>query len=132
MLLVGLRSDLLDRPNDQGWSLKDIVAHLHDMEDVARVQRMLNEERPFIQSINPPARLLEGGYASRQLPELLDELEQQRSAHVAWLHQLGAEDLARSGEHDEAGAHAPAAPGTADGRDPRLLRCLRLRPGAVC
>ena len=105
-LLVGLPLELIERPNDEGWSLKDIVAHLHDVEDVAfveRIQRMLTEDQPFIHSIDPPARLLAGGYASRETTELLDVLEQQRSAHVPWLRQLTPRDLVRSGEHDEAG-----------------------------
>jgi hypothetical protein len=106
MLLAGLPLDLLHEPNDEGWSLTDIVAHLHDVEGVAfveRISRMLNEDRPFIESIDPPARLVAGGYATRDLPELLDELERQRQQHVDWLSRLGPDDLARAGTHDAVG-----------------------------
>jgi hypothetical protein len=105
-LLAGLPKDVLDRPNPEGWSLTDIVAHLHDVEGVAfteRIGRMLHEERPFIHSIDPPARLIAGSYASRGLNELIDDLERQRAEHVAWLAGLGLEQLARVGEHDTVG-----------------------------
>jgi DinB family protein len=105
-LLAGLPAEVIDAPNDEGWSLKDIVAHLVDVEGAAfvdRIQRMLTEARPFIRSIEPSARLLEGGYASRQLDELLDDLQRLREHDVSWLRSLSAEDLSRSGEHDEVG-----------------------------
>ena len=105
-LFSGLPAEVLLQPNDEGWSLKDIVAHLHDVEDAAfvgRIQRMLDESSPYIRSIDPPARLIAGGYAARQLEELLDELQSQREAHVAWLRRLGPDELGRTGEHDEVG-----------------------------
>jgi hypothetical protein len=37
------------------------------------------------------------------LPDLLDQLERQRAEHVPWLSGLTSEQLARAGEHDEAG-----------------------------
>jgi hypothetical protein len=105
-LLSGLPSSLLTAPNDEGWSLKDIVAHLHDVERVAfseRIERLLREPRPFIHSIDPPARLIAGGYATRDLDQLLDELHQRRAEHAAWLSGLSAAELERRGEHDTAG-----------------------------
>jgi hypothetical protein len=105
-LLSGLPAAVLNTPNPEGWSVKDIVAHLHDVESVAfveRISRMLDEEQPLIQSIDPPARLEAGGYALRGLEELLDELEGRRGEHVAWLAGLTPEQLARSGQHDAVG-----------------------------
>jgi hypothetical protein len=105
-LLAGLPPQLLDKPNDEGWSLKDIVAHLHDVEHgamVERINRLLQEERPFIQSIDPPARLLAGGYAARHLTGLLDDLDGLRAEHVTWLSGLSPAELDRVGEHDAVG-----------------------------
>ena len=99
-LLAGLPREVLEAPNDEGWSLKDIVAHLHDAEGIAfveRIDRILREERPFINSIDPPARLIASGYASRGLDELLDELHSQRETHSAWLAALSAAELAAGG-----------------------------------
>jgi hypothetical protein len=64
---------------------------------------MLEAERPFIRSIDPPARLAAGDYAARPLDDLLDDLTRQRAAHVAWLASLTGEQLARPGEHEEVG-----------------------------
>src|SRR5947209_5175418 len=99
-LLSGLPPSLLSAPNEEGWSLKDIVAHLHDVEGIAfteRIGRMLAEEHPFISSIDPPARLIAGGYAARGLDELLDELEHRRDENVAWLTGLNCVELERAG-----------------------------------
>jgi len=73
-LLAGLPRELLAAPNAEGWSLTDIVAPLVDVEGVAfveRITRMLDEDQPVFHSIDPPARLIAGGYAARGLEELL-------------------------------------------------------------
>jgi DinB superfamily len=105
-LLRGMPSSAVEAPNPEGWSLKDIVAHLVDVEDgvmVERITRLLESDRPFIRSIDPPARLAAGDYAARPLSDLLDDLAQHRARHVPWLASLTADQLARAGEHDEAG-----------------------------
>ncbi len=111
-LLADLDPAVLYRPNPEGCSIKDVVAHLHDAEDIAfvvRVRRLLAEETPFIASIDPPARFREGGYANRTLNELLDDLASQRMVHAAWVATLTPEDLARPGRHDTTGTVTPAA-----------------------
>jgi len=105
-LLEGLPEAVLLTPNDEGWSLKDIVAHVCDVEGgamVERIQRMRTEDHPFIRSIDPPARLAAGGYAKRSLEDLLATLERARQEHADWLGSLTPADLARSGQHDEVG-----------------------------
>jgi hypothetical protein len=105
-LFAGVPAAVLLAPNPEGWSLKDIVAHLHDAESIAfveRISRLLKEERPHIQSIDPPARLIAGGYRERQMAELLDELTEKRVEHAAWLESMSAAQLARAGEHDTVG-----------------------------
>jgi len=105
-LLLDLPSELIDAPNNEGWSLKDIVAHLVDAEDIAfveRISRILNEEMPAIASIDPPARLKAGGYAARTLWDLIDDLQHQREQHGGWLRGLSPDQLARAGHHDEVG-----------------------------
>jgi hypothetical protein len=105
-LLDGLPDEVVLAPNPEGWSLKDIVAHLHDAESIAfveRISRLLDEDRPFIQSIDPPARLVAGGYSARALSDLLGDLQRLRAEHVAWLGSLSSAQLERAGEHDTAG-----------------------------
>ena len=111
-LLAGQPEAVLRRPNVEGWSIADIVAHLHDVEGIAftvRIGRMLDEDTPSIASIDPSGRLQDGGYTARALPELLSELAERRPRHLAWLLTLTPEQLARAGQHDRAGAITPAA-----------------------
>jgi hypothetical protein len=95
------------------WGPRQVAEHLLDVEDIAfmdRVRRVVDGgvsgERPYIHSIDPPARLAEGGYAARTLDDLLVELEQRRAGDVAWLRSLPPEALDRQGEHDRAGIFA--------------------------
>jgi hypothetical protein len=88
------------------WGARQVLEHLIDVEGIAfrgRIGRILNEDRPFIRSIDPPARLQEGGYDERTLDELLTELETLRAESTAWLRGIDPADFDREGEHDEAG-----------------------------
>jgi hypothetical protein len=105
-LLGALPTEVVEQPNPEGWSLKDIVAHLVDAEGIAfydRMTRMVAEDRPLVLAIDPPARLAAGGYAARGLSELVDQLERERSTHVRWLSTLTREQLDRLGEHNTVG-----------------------------
>lgn len=110
-LLATVDDDVLQRKNPEGWSVSDIVAHLHDVEGIAfteRIGRMLTEDTPAIAAIDPSARLVAGGYAERDLDGLLSELAAMRAEHVVWLQALTADDLARTGQHERAGTITPA------------------------
>jgi hypothetical protein len=97
----------------RGWGPRQVAEHLLDVEEIAfmdRVRRLVGAgvsgERPYIRSIDPPARLVEGGYAARTLENLLVEFEQRRAGDVAWLRSLSAGALDSQGEHDRAGTFA--------------------------
>jgi hypothetical protein len=97
----------------RSWGPRQVAEHLLDVEDIAfmdRVRRVVDAggggERPYIRSIDPPARLVARGYAERTLEDLLGEFEQRRAADVAWLRSLPAGALASVGEHDRAGIFA--------------------------
>ena len=109
-LLRDLPPAVTARPNPEGWSCKDVVAHLHDAEDIAfttRIRRILAEDSPVIDPIDPPARLREHGYHARSLADLLDDLARQRAMHVEYLTTLTGEQLARTGMHTQAGLITP-------------------------
>jgi hypothetical protein len=111
-LLAALPPAILHRPNPEGWSVKDVVAHMHDVESIAftvRIRRMVEEHNPAIASIDPSARLEDGGYAARALDELLAELAVRRAENLTWLQSLDPAALARTGLHDTAGTITPAA-----------------------
>ncbi|HEY8201158.1 MAG TPA: DinB family protein [Actinomycetota bacterium] len=91
---------------EASWSPRAVVEHLLDVEDIAfvgRIRRIVEEDEPFIRSIDPPARLAEGGYAGRGLAEILSELARRRVADVARVRTLTPEQLDRTGTHDAAG-----------------------------
>jgi hypothetical protein len=88
------------------WGARQVLEHLIDAESIAfrdRIGRILDEDRPFIKSIDPPSRLQEGGYAERGLGDLLAEFEALREQSTLWLRTIDAADYGRAGEHDEAG-----------------------------
>lgn len=116
-LVGGLESGVLEAApgstEDTSWGPRQVAEHLLDVEDIAFVDRVrrvvdagMGGERPSIRSIDPPARLVAGGYAERTLEDLLDEFEQRRAGDVAWLRSLPADALASVGEHDRAGVFA--------------------------
>jgi hypothetical protein len=105
-LVAGVPQATSNQPRDDGWSVKDALAHVLDVEIgviPVRIRRILDEDRPFIRSIDAPARLVEGGYRERTVSSLLDELAARRERNVAWLRELSLDKLARAGDHDEAG-----------------------------
>ena len=104
-LVQGISTEAAEAPVDEGWSAKDVVAHLIDTDGVigGRIRRIVEEDRPFIRSIDPPARLEQGGYRGRALSDLLAEFDTVRVASLRMLHSLSPAQLARVGDHDEAG-----------------------------
>jgi hypothetical protein len=104
-LFAQLPPEARDAEVDDGWSMRHCLAHVLDTEHVivGRMKRIVQEERPFIHSIDAPARLIEGGYLTRDTESLLDEFKTRRAEGIAWLRALPAEALVRSGDHDEAG-----------------------------
>jgi hypothetical protein len=95
----------LVHPEDEGWSVRHVIAHILDVETVIyddRITRILREERPFIRSIDPLARMDGSGLLEMLTGALVDEIELSRPPAVQSLTQLGVEQLGRVGDHDEA------------------------------
>ena len=105
-LVAGVPDATLLAPVDEGWSVRDVIGHLVDTNSgviVVRIRRIVEEDHPYIRSIDAPARLEAGGYRSRTVGSLLDELAQKRGEELAWVLAQPLEALERTGEHDEAG-----------------------------
>ncbi len=106
-LLSGLSEQTLQGSSTDQWGARQVLEHLIDVEGIAfrqRIGRIVQEDRPFIRSIDPPARLHEGGYARRTTEDLLAELAAMRTEGIFWLRSLGPADFQREGEHDTAGS----------------------------
>ena len=105
-LVAGVPDETLLAPIDDGWSVRDVIAHLVDTNSgviVARMRRIVQEDNPYIHSIDAPGRLDEGGYRQRSVASLLDELTRAREEELAWVLAQPLEALERLGQHDEAG-----------------------------
>jgi hypothetical protein len=107
-LLAGAPTALVATPVDDGWSARHVLAHLLDVEDVftgpeGRIRRIVHEERPFIRSIDPTARMAERRLLDRSVADLLQNFERRRIEGLRYVQTLDARQLARLGDHDEAG-----------------------------
>ena len=105
-LVAGIPDETLLAPVDDGWSVRDVIGHLVDTNSgviVARMRRIVEEDHPYFRSIDAPSRLEAGGYQTRDVASLLDELAQKRDEELAWVLAQPLEALERTGEHDEAG-----------------------------
>ncbi len=105
-MLADYPAAVIGEPHDEGWSVHHVVAHIVDVDAVIfddRIHRILDEDRPFIRSIDPLARMQERGLLDRDVCEMLEALETRRPEECAALMVLTEEQLARTGEHDEAG-----------------------------
>jgi hypothetical protein len=87
------------------WSILEIVCHLRDTEEraFARVQRMVNEDRPFLTGYDPDTVAREFDYQSQDLDEALDAFERTRRVQIAYLQGLSEDGWRRTAEHEEVG-----------------------------
>lgn len=104
-LTGGLPEAIVETRDGDGWSARDIVAHLLDRwpSQCGRVRLMLAEVDPVILDEDEIAGLKASGLAQRPLPWLLDEIERTRAAEADTFRTLTTADLARTGRHSAAG-----------------------------
>jgi hypothetical protein len=105
-LLGKLPEEAVSTPGDEGWSAKDVVAHLVSLYGptlVDRIRPILDRDEPPIANADEAAILEASGLRAKPLAELLDQLERQRRDAVAWLRGLSDEQLRRVGIHSAAG-----------------------------
>ena len=104
-LTARLPEAAVDARDGEGWSARDVVAHLLDRwpSQRGRVQKMLTEANPVILDEPEVAGLEASGLRERPLTWLLDEFERARAAEAVAFRALSASDLARPGQHSVAG-----------------------------
>jgi hypothetical protein len=105
-LLGGIPEGVASTPGDEGWSAKDIVAHLvslHGPTLIDRITPILERDEPPIANVDEAAILESSGLRGKPLAELLDRLERNRREAVAWLGGLSGEQLRRAGVHSSVG-----------------------------
>lgn len=105
-LLGALPDEIATRPADEGWSPRDVLAHVLSVQPWAlahRVQLMLDADDPAIPGIDEAEALARSGFRERPVSWLLSEFERMRQQHLAPLRALGFEQLGRSGRHEQLG-----------------------------
>jgi hypothetical protein len=105
-MLAGLPDAVVEAPDAEGWSAKDVVAHLlsiHYAANVQRVRLMLDNDDPVIPAVDELATLEASGMRAWPLERLLDEYGPARAEALAWLRPLTDAQCARTGRHAVAG-----------------------------
>jgi hypothetical protein len=104
-LLVSVPLALVERAGDEGWSAKDVLAHLAVQDAIAseRFERIASEEMPTIANVEEQAALDASGLRRWGVVELLGEFERRRRLAVIQLRQQSLDALRRKGMHEVAG-----------------------------
>lgn len=88
-----------------GWGPVEIFCHLRDLDAlfIERVERILEEDDPYIAAVDETLWPIEREYAAQDPHEALDEFAANRSRYVELLSGLTDEQLARRGHHEVLG-----------------------------
>jgi hypothetical protein len=102
--VAGLDTEALDfRPEPRKWSIRQIVAHLADMEILYayRMRQMLADKSPTIAPIDQDDWADHLHYDKIPIADSLDFFRSTRLATVRMLSRIEADDLKRSAYHPE-------------------------------
>lgn len=104
--LDGVSEDqLLFKPAENKWSIKEVVIHVCDAEMVAtdRMKRIISEENPLLFKFDPDAWASRQNYQALDMQAYLAMFGALRSSMTAILSGLSDEDWQRTGVHNLAG-----------------------------
>lgn len=103
-LLTGVDDDTFRwRPIPNKWSLKEIMCHLRDMEEMAylnRYRRMLAEDNPRLPNIDQDRIAYERGYIDQDARVALEEFKRLRAETIKTLEAAPADSWSRAGTHE--------------------------------
>lgn len=96
-------SQLGERPAPAKWSLKEIVMHLAEVQDIfiERVTRILTEENPPINPFVPDKARQEGLYLSANFEGRMKDFEAQRRNLFAIVRDISDVQWKREGDHPD-------------------------------
>ena len=98
--------EMQTRPATHKWSVREVLAHLDDLEEIAmraRVAAMLEQDKPQLFSFDHLARAKELGYSARDARKSLASLARQREANLRFLRKIRPSQMKRSGVHPKVG-----------------------------
>jgi len=105
-LLDGLPDEATCTPGPEGWSARDVVAHLlsvHYASNLQRVRWMLDADDPFVPNIDEEQVLESSGMRAWPVARLLDEFAAARGEAMEMVRGLRPDQLGRTGRHEVAG-----------------------------
>ena len=105
-LLDGVPDAAATTPDAEGWSARDVVAHLLIINDLGldrRLRLIVEQDEPFLSDVNEHESLAASGYRERPLAGLLADFAARRASTVEWMRGLGPAQLERGGNHEFAG-----------------------------
>jgi hypothetical protein len=105
-LLAGLPDAAVEAPGDEGWSPRDVIAHMQSTEGAAfhdRIEALAAGGRPAIANYDEQLELDRSGLRIRPAGELLDRFAELRAQSVATLRALDPAAYANSGDHATVG-----------------------------
>lgn len=88
-----------------GWGPVEIFCHLRDVDAlfIERVERILDEDEPFVAAVDETLWPIERDYASQDPLNALGQFAANRARYVALLAGLTGEQLERRGHHEVLG-----------------------------
>ena len=105
-LLGHLPEPVVTETGPEGWSPRDVLAHLISVQPPALVERIrliVEGDEPPVPNIDEEEALRSSGLRERPVSELLSRFESERREAMTWLKSLRAGDFARGGKHEVAG-----------------------------
>jgi DinB family protein len=94
------------RPAPDKWSIREILAHLDDVEELgmrARVAAMVEQNEPSLAPFDQGQRAIEQQYNKKAPLRSLNHFARQRKANLKWLRTLKPAQLKRKGHHQLVG-----------------------------
>lgn len=105
-MLTPIPADAIETASDEGWSPRDVIAHLQSTEGVAfqdRIETLAAGGNPTVENYDEERELERSGLRDRPIGELLDGFSQTRAESVRFLRALPADAFANTGAHSVAG-----------------------------
>jgi hypothetical protein len=105
-LFEGQPEEATDRRGAEGWSAKDVLAHLISIQRpaiVERVKAIVDDDLPTLPDVDETVTLARSGLRDRPAQELVAKFIEERGQAVDYLTALTPEQLRRRGVHALAG-----------------------------
>ena len=106
-LFAGASDDALVTPGPEGWSPRDVLAHLLSINGPAFVDRIgiiVGGDNATVPNVDEDQALASSGHRERAVDDLLGRFAVERAEALQQLDRLTPPDYARSGQHSVAGA----------------------------